>query len=128
MHHCQDISVPEGSSVRCTTVLLPGPVHFASSPHYPAICTLSLLCHHATGQSGSKYSGTRLYHPQSQSYPKTTQVRSTIIGYNGRVILGHASKLCLEQIWHTFFTPCLQFSTHYLFGPDFTVQPSPVQV
>ena len=39
---------------------------------------------------------------------------------------GHKSKLCLEQIWHTFFTHGLQFITHLRFGPDFTVQPSPV--
>ena len=39
---------------------------------------------------------------------------------------GHKSKLCLEQIWHIFFTHGLQFITHLRFGPDFTVQPSPV--
>ena len=39
---------------------------------------------------------------------------------------GHKSKLCLEQIWHIFFTRGLQFITHLRFGPDFTVQPSPV--
>ena len=51
------------------------------------------------------------------------QVRSVIMGRNGR---GQKSKLCLEQIWHIFFTHGLQFITHLRFGPDFTVQPSPV--
>ena len=32
----------------------------------------------------------------------------------------------LKQIWHIVFTQGLQFITHLLFGPDFTVQPSPV--
>ena len=39
---------------------------------------------------------------------------------------GRKSKLCLEQIWHIFFAHGLQFITHLRFGPDFTVQPSPV--
>ena len=47
------------------------------------------------------------------------QVRSAIVGRNGSVVCRHTSKWCLEQIWHIFFTKSL-------FGPDFTVQPSPV--
>ena len=31
-----------------------------------------------------------------------------------------------EQIWVIFFTQGLQFIVHLLFGPDHTVQPSPV--
>ena len=76
-------------------------------------------------RTGSNLETRHRYHPRSQSYQKniSIQVRPAImVGW----FWGHKSKLCLEQIWHIFFTHCLQFITHPRFGPDFTVQPSPV--
>ena len=54
------------------------------------------------------------------------QVRPAIMGVMVGWFWGHKSKLCLEQIWHIFFARGLQFIMHLRFGPDFTVQPSPV--
>ena len=51
------------------------------------------------------------------------QVRPAIMGSNGRVVLGAYVQIVF---WHIFFTHGLQFITHLQFGPDFTVQPSPV--
>ena len=79
-------------------------------------------------RTGSNLETRYRYHPQSQSYQKIFfqckySVLPAIMGHNGRVVL---AKLCLEQIWHIFFTHCLQFITHLRFGPNFTVQPSAV--
>ena len=84
-------------------------------------------------RTGSNLETRHRYHPQSQSYQKKyfnasagrnigPQYWAVMVGW----FLGHKSKLCLEQIWHIFFTHGLQFITHLRFGPDFTVQPSPV--
>ena len=77
-------------------------------------------------RTGSNLETRYRYHPRSQSYQKkkiSMQVRPAIMGCNGSVVLGAYVQIVF---WHIFFTHGLQFITHLQFGPDFTVQPSPV--
>ena len=40
--------------------------------------------------------------------------------------LGVNFQMCLEQVWHVFFSQGLQFFTYLQIGSNFSVQPSPV--
>ena len=74
-------------------------------------CVFTCISLELQVRTGSNLETRYRYHPRSQSCQKkiSKQVWSAIMGRNGRVVFwGHTSKWCLVQIWHVFFTRCLQ--------------------